>query len=559
MNLVRNPLALLRHPASAVTRIFHTLLILVLVVLLITGTFANRAYSATGDLDPTFGAGGIVTTDFSDSFDAANAVALQSDGKIVAAGTTIKDFGSAFTQDFAVARYNTDGSLDNGFGAGGKVTTDFSGEVDAANAIALQSDGKILVAGFAVTGRTMQFPNQDFALARYNSNGSLDASFGTGGKVTTDFSGLFDMPLAIAIQNDGKIVLAGSDEDFSFHARFALSRYNSNGSLDITFGSGGKITSVYPVFVQPLAAAFQSDNKIVVAGSTAGLNDLVGDFLLTRYHSDGSVDTSFGTGGNTTTDFFGRNDQANSIAIQGDGKIVAGGRANISSDAFANYEFALSRYNTEGSLDASFGTGGKLTIGFGGNDDECTAIAIQPNGKIVTGGFTNAPPLIVFGDRHFALARLNSDGGLDSGFGTGARIVTDFGGIDEIRALAIQSDGKIIAAGVAGGDFALSRYIGAPPFDVCLQDDSSGDTLKINSTTGDYQFTKCGGLVLSGMGTLIKRGSIITLQHYGPDRRVLATIDNAVNKGFASIQVFSQGTTFTITDRNTTNNTCACR
>jgi uncharacterized delta-60 repeat protein len=305
--------------------------------------------------------------------------------------------------------------------------------------------------------------------------------------------------------------------------------------------------------------AFQSDNEIVVAGSTTGLNDFVGDFLLTRYHSNGSVDTSFGTGGSTTTDFLGRNDQANSVAIQSDGKIVAGRRANISNDASANYDFALSRYNTDGSLDASFGIGGKLTIGFGGIDDECTAIAIQPNGKIVTAGFTDALPHIVFGDRQFALARLNGDGGLDSGFGMGARIVTDFGGIDEIHALAIQSDGKIVAAGIGSGDFALARYIGGAAFDLCLQDDSSGDTLRINSTTGEYQFTKCGGLVLSGTGSLIKRGSIVTLQHYGPDRRVLATIDNAVNKGFASIQVFSQRTIFTITDRNTTNNTCACR
>jgi len=548
----------MRYPASAVARLFHTLLISVLVVLLICGTFATRGYTASGDLDPTFGTGGKVTTDFSDSSDEANAIALQSDGKIVAAGRIIKGSASDFTQDFAVARYNTDGSLDTGFGAGGKVTTDFSGEADTANAVALQSDGKIVVAGFAVTGRTMQFPNQDFALARYNSNGSHDASFGTGGKVTTDFSGLFDMPLAIAIQTDGKIVLAGSDDDLSFQARFALSRYNSDGSLDITFGSGGKVTTQYPVFVQPLAAAFQADNKIVVAGSTAGPNDFVGDFLLTRYHSDGSVDTGFGTGGSTTTDFFGRNDQANSIAIQGNGKIVAGGRTNISSIALANYDFALSRYNTDGGLDASFGIGGKLTIGFGGNDDECTAIAVQPNGKIVTAGFTD----IVFGDRQFALARLNSDGALDSGFGMGARIVTDFSeGIDAIRAVAIQSDGKIIAAGIGFGDFALARYIGDPVsvFDVCLQDDSSGDTLKINSTTSEYQFTKCGGLVLGGMGTLVKRGSIVTLQQYGPDRRVLARIDNAVNKGFASIQVFSQGTTFTITDRNTTNNTCACR
>ena len=163
---------------------------------LITAALPAAAAAAPGDLDPTFGSGGKVTTDVGGS-DGAQAVAIQGDGKVVAAG--LGNFAGPGTGDFALARYNPDGSLDTSFGSGGKVTTDFGG-FDAASAVAIQPDGKIIAAGRSGSG--------DFALARYNPDGSLDSSFGSGGKVTTDFGG-FDSAFGVALQADGKIVAAG--------------------------------------------------------------------------------------------------------------------------------------------------------------------------------------------------------------------------------------------------------------------------------------------------------------------------------------------------------------
>src|SRR5438093_1292576 len=211
-------------------------------------------FGASGSLDPTFGTGGKVTTDFSAGEDAARAVVVQPDGKIVAFGVVIQTDGKivaagaashvvagAVNTDFGLARYNTDGTLDTGFGNGGQVTTDFSGSFDEAEAIALQLDGRVVLAGRTRT-QTSTSSNDDFALSRYNTDGSLDTSFGTAGKVMTDFTGIpgFDEAHALAIQSDGKVVAVGLAMTTSKND-FALARYNTNGVLDATFGSGGKV------------------------------------------------------------------------------------------------------------------------------------------------------------------------------------------------------------------------------------------------------------------------------------------------------------------------------
>jgi uncharacterized delta-60 repeat protein len=322
-------------------------LALILVVIIVASPVCKGE-----DLDPTFGTGGKITTDFSGRCDGASALALQSDGKIVVAGTSgtgCQPFVGNFVLphyefgDFAVARYNHDGSLDATFASGGKVTTDFFGGSDNATAVALQSSGKIVVAGFA---------DNDFALARYNSDGSLDTSLGTGGKVNTDFSGGTDEAWTLAVQSDGKIVVAGWTRVGS-SADFALARYNSDGSLDATFGSAGKVTTDFSGGCDGISAlGIQSDGKVVVAGRTGtdcgGGTFPTGDFALARYNSDGSLDATFGNGGRVTTPFpypfwFG---WASALALQPDGKIVAGGTY------FVN--FGLLRYNSDGSLDTTF-------------------------------------------------------------------------------------------------------------------------------------------------------------------------------------------------------------
>ncbi|MFD9223461.1 hypothetical protein ACFWDI_26440 [Streptomyces sp. NPDC060064] len=288
------------------------------------------ALAAPGDLDPTFGTGGKVTTNFGGTDNEARGVAVQADGKIIAVGQS----DSGGTIDFALARYNPDGSLDSTFGTGGKVTTDFGGGGDLAFGVVVQADGKIIAAGLDFSGSTFF----DFALARYNTDGSLDTTFGTGGKVTTDFGGSFDVAFGVVVQADGKIVAVGSAGGIAF----ALARYNTDGSLDSTFGTGGKVTTNFGGGNEARAVALQADGKIIAAGvSTSG----TADFALARYNTDGSLDSTFGTGGKVTTNF-GGTDEARAVALQADGKIIAAG-LDFSGGAF---EFALARYQDGGSI-----------------------------------------------------------------------------------------------------------------------------------------------------------------------------------------------------------------
>ncbi len=312
---------------------------------------AAPSWAADGDIDTTFGTGGRVTTDFGTNYDDAKAVAIQSDGKIVAAGRSLNSAGD---YDFALARYNTDGTLDTAFGTGGKVTTDFVDIVgkcdvwgcndnDVANAVAIQSDGKIVVAGDV--GR-----RDSFALARYNTDGTLDTSFGTGGKVSTYTTVGYGAPgytsgdafsggsaNAIAIQSDGKIVVAGyigcSLQQVCNQFDFALVRFNTNGSLDATFGSGGIVVTAVGEgsdFDYANAVAIQTDGKIVAAGTTgpsSGYGGTTDKFALVRYNTNGTLDTAFGAGGKVTTTIGTYSSNAYAIALQTDGKIVATGRS----------------------------------------------------------------------------------------------------------------------------------------------------------------------------------------------------------------------------------------
>jgi uncharacterized delta-60 repeat protein len=239
-------------------------------------------------------------------------------------------------------------------------------------------------------------------LARYNPDGSPDSTFGTYGKVTTDF-GHTDRALALIIQENGKIVAVGE----SYPAALALVRYNSDGSLDSSFGIGGKVVSEFADSDQETvnSALIQRDGKIVVAGHTfrasGGSNvDPDMNFILVRYNPDGSLDPTFGAGGRVTTDFGGL-DGANALAIQSDGKLVAAG-VGARAGSLLGDEFALARYNPDGSLDPTFGTGGKVRTDFGGSGlagpDAAYAVAIQPDGKIIAAGWGGA-------GRDFALAR----------------------------------------------------------------------------------------------------------------------------------------------------------
>lgn len=522
-----------------------------ILALLVSLPKENVVQATAGDLDVTFSSDGRIGTDFGGHSDRAEAVAIQSDGKIVVGGRTL---GDGHPAEFGICRYNPDGSLDSGFGTNGKVITQLGSSF--IYGLAIQPDGKIVAGGGA---------NFSYALARYNSDGSLDLNFGVGGKVTTSFNGFTAEPRACVLQQDGKIILAGSGSGASLEQdSFVICRYNNDGSLDSTFGSGGVvITSFSTNPAVLLGATIQMDGKLIAVGATSdpqsGTN---ADFAVVRYNLDGSLDMSFGAAGKVVTDFNHDIDVASAVSIQADGKIIVAGEAYIS-----EYHFALARYNTNGTLDTSFGTGGKASIAISRFEDRARDVLVQADGRIIVAGVAH----FSLTGYDFAVVRLTNDGRLDPSFGTGGIKTTDFlleGGesslYDSAQAMALQPDGRIVVAGETYGEvdedynFAVARYLNESPFDLCLQDDSNGNRIQINTTTGEYWFTTCSGITLGGTGTVTKRGNTITLQHNAADRRVTAKIDSASKKGTASVQTFSPSRMYTITDKNTTDNTCTC-
>jgi uncharacterized delta-60 repeat protein len=319
-----------------------------------------------------------------DSDARAFALLLQPDGKLVAAG----EVGHApeYDYDFALTRYNADGTLDQTFGASGKVESEIGGD-DHLYALAPQPDGKILGVGVAY----MPPAGAYLALARYLPDGKLDSTFGSEGVVTTDF-GSAALGRDVLLQPDGKIVVVGLVQSAGISDGFALARYEADGTLDETFGSGGEVMTGLGSYSGGTAAVLQPDGNIVAGGFARASG--TGDFVLLRYDATGGLDTTFGSEGQVTTDFVGTSDFIVDLALQADGKIVATG----GSETTHGQRFALARYDPDGSLDRSFGNDGKVRTGFG--DDICwaTSLVLQKNGKIVVGGW-------VFVRQSFAMAR----------------------------------------------------------------------------------------------------------------------------------------------------------
>ena len=439
----------------------------------------GRLLLTAGALDTTFGppgGGGRVT---SDAAQFGNAVTTQVDGKIVVAGN-INNAGTS--SDFVVTRFNADGTSDASFGDGGRVVLDFYGDFDVAHAVAVQPDGKILVAGYAMTPDTDGNPEttedtEDFALARFHADGTLDTAFGTVGKVTVNMSTTkslnYEMAKAILIQGDGKIVLGGDAMGLS-SPDFALTRFHANGTLDTGFGVGGKVLTNFEgsSYESLQALAIQGDGKIVAAGATSTFGT-GSDFGLARYNANGTLDTSFdavGKDGKVRTDFAAKGgktpaiDEAKGLVIQPDGRIVVVGSTRRATTAESG--FALARYSTNGALDTTFGSGGKVITDFGGSWEAATSVALRVVGgqtKIVVGGSVG-----ISGQTNFAAARYNANGTLDTSFGpnrTGKVVTAFFPQQGSTPVVAIQADGTFLAVGSTFDGtrykLALSRYLGA--------------------------------------------------------------------------------------------------
>ncbi len=412
------------------------------------GAGAAMALAAAADLDPAFGVGGTTATPFGPNSEKALAVAIQPDGKIVAAGETF----NGFDYDIAVARFNADGILDTSFSGDGKVVITIGTASEWARGVALQPDGKIVLAGEADMGA-----NNDFTLVRLDPNGSLDTTFSDDGKATTAIGGADDGANAVTLLPDGRILAAG----YMFNGAnndFAIARYTADGSLDTSFDGDGKMsTSVGTTADKGNAAVLQPDGKVVVAGQSrvAGIDR----FGLIRVDSDGSLDPSFDVDGRLTTAIGGVDDLANALTIQPDGKIIAAGYGRNGGDD----DFAFARYNADGSLDSGFdGDGKRFVTVVGPSGDYAYGVHVQSNGKILASGNS-------YGSNYdTSAARLNPDGSLDAEFdGDGVLILSINSDSDSAYASAIQPDGKIVLAGESriGGayDFSVVRLIGDPP------------------------------------------------------------------------------------------------
>ena len=410
------------------------------------------AWAAAGDLDASFSNDGKRVTDLSAGGDFAAAVAVQTDGKIVVAGSAAYD-----TRDpkFALARYNADGTIDTTFSGDGMARTDFTPREDAVYGVAIQTDGKIVAAGDA----GFRTGNSRFALARYNVDGTLDMTFGGGdGKVTTNWTSGNDPVSSLVLQSDGKIVVAGGVAHNYRNPRLAVARYDTNGGLDTTFGGGdGKVrTDITARKDFANAVTLQGDGKII-AGGIGTPRGSRAVFELVRYNADGTLDTSFSDDGKRTTDFTALDDSAQGVVVLPGGAIVAGGIANFGD---FNARFALARYQADGTFDTGFGGDGKVTTNLTAGDDEAWDLVLQPDGKVVAGGDARGS-----GGR-FAAARYLSDGSLDPMFGSGGIALINFTARDDFAfGLTRQpADGNLVLAGGSGWGgsnpkFAVARLL----------------------------------------------------------------------------------------------------
>jgi uncharacterized delta-60 repeat protein len=486
----------IKNGARSISR----LIVICLVASLLLAQPLRPVRAVDGELDLSFGTDGKTVASFAaqsiieyhpepHANSKPSAMALEADGKILLAGQNFftKDLSRTDT-DFSLMRYNSDGTHDGHFGNLGKITAGFSGGHDSATALAIQQDGKILVAGFMTAPSSTNPPNRDFGILRYLADGNADASFGQSGIVLTDFSGRTDSALAISVQPDGHFFVAGVSTSTDKKDALALARYNSDGSLDSDFGTQGKITSEFGGRISLIR--FQPDGKFVVGGSTTN-----SDFTLARYQADGSLDKAFGVDGTITTAFSAAYAVVNDLIFTPQGQLIAVGTTGSDSWFFDSADIAIVRHNQDGSLDQSFGNQGKVISDIFGRYEHGNALAVQPDGYILLAGFANDYTPWHFNEGDFLLARYTPEGNLDKSFGKAGAIKTDFGVEDHAVLASLQKDGRILVAGYVSrtllesrpSDFSIARYHAytppAPDYSLALPqstlDVTRGQTIEV--------------------------------------------------------------------------------
>lgn len=503
-----------------------------------------------GGIDRTFGRAGRVSLPFDPSFGQPTRATLLARGKVLATMANPPTLATAPVSDFRTTRFTADGQIDATFGNAGTVTTDFTSTARTnAVAVAALADGSSLVlSSYAGPDRPV------IAVTRYDPTGRLDTSFADHGTALVDFGGLSSTPGDLAIAADGRIAIVGAAHDpdttlaipavalldadgapvssfggdgqalfppgpnqqsvlhkvvFSggkllaaggaYGGAFVLMRIDLTGALDPSFGTGGVVNTTFapdngaPRSTTAYDLDVQDDGRIVVVGVDGQFVDFgippQNVFAIARYTADGQLDPSFGTGGKVTVAIGAQkiNDVATAVAIQPDGKILVGGTSSsipglVEAPAGA---MAVIRLRADGTLDPTFGGGdGKAMIDFTPYADSATHLLLQSDGKIVLAGRTTLD-YPETGPTHtdFALARLTSDGALDTTFGVGGKVTTDLGDADDgIVDAVLLTNGQILAVGNSGPSVALARYDNDDPG---VRAELVGDTLVITGTPGD--------------------------------------------------------------------------
>ncbi|MEP6466778.1 MAG: T9SS type A sorting domain-containing protein [Parafilimonas sp.] len=385
-----------------------------------------------GTLDKSFGVDGKVLTS-SDLYPLqCTAVSLQSDGSIIATGSTIE-------MSFFAMKYSAEGFIDSSFGIKGIASIDGMGE---AYTMAIQPDDKILVAGYYAE----MFEPYNVSIARFNADGTPDLSFGQNGKV---LSSLGDRATAIGLQQDGKILITGAHKGMALIMRFL-----ENGMPDITFGTNGVVENFFGSGTcVGNTIAVQPDGKIVIGGQA---NQLL---FFGRYNTDGNLDESFGSSGKILYDFGTGTDAISDLVLQTDGKIVAVGSSNSYYNDTANS--IILRCLPDGSLDKNFGNSGLNNINLG--TSRVRSLVLQQDGKIVIGGSGSVNADI----GGFLVGRYTTNGMPDSAFGNNGFQTTTFDSVNVGYSVFLAKDGKIVLGGAANAkivskpsdiSIAIARY-----------------------------------------------------------------------------------------------------
>jgi uncharacterized delta-60 repeat protein len=401
-------------------------------------------FAKSGDVDHGFGINGLLYRPYVANQMEGEGSAFQPDGKVIAVGMIHQ---AVSNDDFVVFRFNSDGSVDTSFGLNGNAQIAVTPSRDQATNVAIQSDGKIIVCGYSDNNQSV---SRDFTIIRLNSDGMLDNSFGNGGIVITSISQFHDWANAVTIQPDGKIVVAGQ-ADITGTQRFAIVRYDSDGSLDNSFDGDGIV--ITPGLFAAHMVTLQSDGKIVAAG------ELGPRFAFARYNPDGSLDTGFGDNGTVVVDVNGYG-FPKAIALQPDGKIVAVGYAG---GVGTLGDFATVRLNTDGSLDGSFGNGGKVVTPISDRDDIATTVVLQADGRLLIGGFTST-----VNDTDFALVRYLPNGIPDGTFGNnGIAVARDPQSSERVSSLRCENGPRLFAAGFSNSGATFIKFLlnGSREFD----------------------------------------------------------------------------------------------